>query len=339
MHLLVTGGAGYIGSHTTLRLLEAGHRVHVLDDLSNSSFTSLERVRELTDAGERLTWQQGDVRSSADLDEAFDLGPVDAVIHFAGLKAVGESVEQPARYLDVNVGGTLQLVRAMERHGCRTLVFSSSATVYSPAASSPLTEDAELGPINPYGRSKLLAEECLATIAGGPGGWAIAALRYFNPIGAHPSGRIGEDPAGVPNNLLPFVAQVAVGRRPRVQVFGDDYPTADGTGVRDYLHVLDLADGHLAALEALRTRPGMRVWNLGTGRGSSVFEVIAAFEEASGCRVPHEVIGRRAGDQAVVYADPGRAEAELGWRAQRDLATMCADSWAWQHANPRGYAG
>lgn len=340
MRVLVTGGAGYIGSHTVLRLLEEGHAVHVIDNLANASLTSLDRVRELVGgAAELLSIQQGDIRCAADLDEAFAAARADAVIHFAGLKAVGESTERPLAYFDTNVTGSVRLLQAMERHGVRSLVFSSSATVYGEQAEPPLCEDAPLGPTNPYGRTKLMVEQVLADVAAGPGGWSLAALRYFNPIGAHASGRIGEDPLGTPNNLVPYVAQVAAGRRTHVTVFGDDYPTADGTGVRDYLHVMDLAEGHLRALDAIHDRPGFKVWNLGTGRGSSVLEVIDAFRDASGSEIPVEVGPRRPGDIATSFADPARAHAELGWSAERGLAEMCRDHWAWQAANPQGYRG
>ncbi|GAB3624543.1 UDP-glucose 4-epimerase GalE [Mariniluteicoccus endophyticus] len=339
MRVLVTGGAGYIGSHTVLRLLEEGHVVHVVDNLSNSSLTSLERVRGLVGEDAGLTAQKGDIRTPSDLDEAFGAFSPDAVIHFAGLKAVGESVEKPLMYFDNNVAGSIELLQAMERHGCRTLVFSSSATVYGDRATPPFREDSPQGTTNPYGATKLMVEQILDNTAAGPGGWSFAALRYFNPIGAHESGRIGEDPLGIPNNLVPYVAQVAAGRREHVNVFGDDYDTPDGTGVRDYLHVMDLAEGHLRALGVIHGSPGFKVWNLGTGRGSSVLEVVQAFRDASGQEIPAVIGPRRPGDIATSYADASRARDELGWVAERDLATMCRDHWAWQSANPDGYRG
>ncbi|GAB3713259.1 UDP-glucose 4-epimerase GalE [Mariniluteicoccus flavus] len=339
MRVLVTGGAGYIGSHTVLCLLEQGHEVHVIDNLANASFTSLERVRDLVGGEPELTIQKGDIRTDSDLDEAFDRFSPEAVIHFAGLKAVGESTEKPLAYFDTNVTGSIRLLQAMERHGVRSLVFSSSATVYGDKAVPPFREDAPTGTTNPYGATKLMVENILSDVAAGPGGWSLAALRYFNPIGAHASGRIGEDPLGIPNNLVPYVAQVAAGRRERLNVFGDDYPTVDGTGVRDYLHVMDLAEGHLRALDAIHGHPGFKVWNLGTGRGYSVLQVIEAFREASSQQIPAAVGPRRPGDIATSYADASRARDELGWSAERDLATMCRDHWAWQSANPDGYRG
>jgi len=335
--VLVTGGAGYIGSHTCVTLLEAGIRVVVIDNLDNSSEVALARVRELVPgADDALEFVQGDIRDPTDLDRAFALGDVGSVIHFAGLKAVGESVADPLRYYEHNVAGTVQLLRAMERHDVRDLVFSSSCTVYGEPTVVPITEDTPLGATSPYGRTKLHIEEMLRDVAA-TGGWRIALLRYFNPVGAHPSGRIGEDPVGIPNNLMPYIMQVAVGRRDHLTVFGDDYPTPDGTAVRDYLHVVDLAEGHLAALDRIDQLDGAVAVNLGTGIGSSVLDVIHAAAAATGRDIPYEVGGRRAGDVVEAWADAGRAAALLGWRASRDLADMCADHWRWQATNPDGY--
>jgi UDP-glucose 4-epimerase len=335
MRTLVTGGAGYIGSHTVVQLVEAGHEVVVLDNLCTSRRAALDRVAGLVGASVPL--RQVDVRDEAQVQAVLDDVRPDAVVHFAGLKAVGESVGDPERYYRTNVAGTLNLVRAMQRTGCRVLVFSSSATVYGDPAAVPVREDFPLQPTNPYGRSKLMVEQVLRDVAAADPTWRVALLRYFNPVGAHPSGRIGEDPLGVPSNLLPYVCQVAVGRRDRLHVFGDDYPTPDGTGVRDYIHVVDLAAGHLAALHALGHRTGCHVWNLGTGRGYSVLEVVAAFERAAGRAVPHDVVDRRPGDVAVCYADPAQAEADLGWTAKLGIEEMVQDAWAWQAANPQGY--
>jgi UDP-glucose 4-epimerase len=334
--VLLTGGAGYIGSHTAVSLLEAGVPVVVVDDLSNASPVAIERVRELT--GAEVPLHRVDIRDGAALDAVFASTPVRAVVHFAGLKAVGESVEQPLRYYDVNVRGTLELVAVMQRHGVRDLVFSSSCTVYGDPERVPIDEACRLGATNPYGRSKLMVEQVLGDVAASEPGWRIALLRYFNPVGAHPSGRIGEDPTGVPMNLLPFVMQVAVGRRERVTVHGDDYPTPDGTGVRDYLHVVDLAEGHVAALAALPRIDGCRAVNLGTGQGHSVLEVVEAARVASGQPIPAVIGPRRPGDVATTYADPTLARELLGWTARRDLAAMVADAWRWQQANPAGYA-
>lgn len=335
MNILVTGGAGYIGSHTCVVLLQAGHNVTVIDNLSNSSAIALKRVQEL--AGKSLRFVEGDIRNLADLNHAFEVG-IDAVIHFAALKAVGESCEQPLRYFDNNIGGTISLMQAMEAHGVRRLVFSSSATVYGEPDSVPVKEDAPLRVTNPYGRTKLVMEKLI-------GDWCVAhpeasavLLRYFNPAGAHPSGRIGEDPRGVPNNLMPYIAQVAVGRRDTLQVFGNDYPTPDGTGVRDYLHVMDLADAHLKAVEYSACYAGCEVFNLGTGRGYSVKEMVSAFERASGCQVPINVVPRRPGDVSALTADPVKANQVLGWRAQLGLIEMCKDTWCWQTTNPQGFA-
>ena len=345
-NLLITGGAGFIGSHTALVLLEAGHQLVVLDSYANSSPEALRRVAELAgpEAATRLQVIEGDIRSEHDLDRAFAassaLGgkPADAVIHFAGLKAVGESVAEPLRYWDVNLSGSRQLVGAMQAHGCRTLVFSSSATLYGYPATVPVPETAAIAPINPYGHSKAAVEQLLADVAASESGWRIARLRYFNPVGAHPSGRIGEDPSGIPNNLFPFVSQVAVGRREQLQVYGGDWPTPDGSGVRDYIHVMDLAEGHRAALDVLLAEgPQLLTLNLGSGQGHSVLEVAGAFEAASGRPVPLKIVERRPGDAAITVADPSLASQRLGWRTNRSLADMCRDGWSWQNANPNGY--
>jgi UDP-glucose 4-epimerase len=338
--LLITGGAGFIGSHTCLVLLEAGHSLVVLDNFANSSPEALRRVAELGGpaAGDRLQVVEGDIRSSSDLDRAFAAGPIEAVIHFAGLKAVGESVAQPLHYWDVNVAGSRCLLATMQAHGCRTIAFSSSATLYGLPDQVPIPEDAWVQPINPYGHTKAAVEQLLADIAASEPGWRMARLRYFNPVGAHPSGRIGEDPNGPPNNLFPFVSQVAVGRRERLQVFGGDWPTADGTGVRDYIHVMDLAEGHRTAVEHLLARdPQLLTLNLGSGRGHSVLEVVRAFEQASGRSVPYAVVDRRPGDAAATVADPSLAAQVLGWSTRRGLVEICRDGWAWQSANPQGY--
>ncbi|WP_298583956.1 UDP-glucose 4-epimerase GalE [uncultured Kocuria sp.] len=337
MKILVTGGTGYIGSHTVLALLEAGHDVVVMDNLANSSRTSLERVEDLAGRSAEA-FAEADLLDPAGLDALFAEHRPEAVIHFAGLKAVGESAEKPLWYYRTNVAGTLNLLDAMETHGCRSIVFSSSATVYGAPEEMPLTEKQPMDAQNPYGRTKEHIEDMLVDLAAADPAWNVALLRYFNPVGAHESGRIGEDPTGVPNNLLPFIAQVAVGRREKLRVFGADYPTADGTGVRDYIHVVDLADGHLRALDHVARHGGVHTWNLGTGKGYSVLEVHAAFERASGRSIPYEVVARRPGDAAVSYADPSTALAELGWSADRDLDTMCRDHWNWQRSNPEGYA-
>jgi UDP-glucose 4-epimerase len=336
MRVLVTGGAGYIGSHTCVEMLDAGMDVVVVDNLSNSKEESLRRVREIT--GRALTFVKADLRDRAALDAIFGDGVFDAVVHFAGLKAVGESVEIPLEYYDNNVGGTITLCRAMSAAGVKNLVFSSSATVYGDPATVPIREGFPLSATNPYGRSKLFIEEILRDLHVSDGAWNIALLRYFNPVGAHPSGRIGEDPNGIPNNLMPYVAQVAVGKLPRLRVFGDDYPTPDGTGVRDYIHVVDLARGHLAALRRLEQAPGVVTYNLGTGQGYSVLDMVDAFARASGRPVPFEIVARRPGDIAVCYADPALALAELGWQAQLGIDEMVRDSWRWQSQNPQGFA-
>jgi UDP-glucose 4-epimerase len=336
MAILVTGGAGYIGSHTILALLEAGFAVVVLDNLCNSSRESLRRVERI--CGKAPVFVQGDIRDRALLDALFSSHEISAVLHFAGLKAVGESVQKPLDYYANNVAGSLTLCQAMAKAGVFRLVFSSSATVYGEPEQTPISEACPTGiPTNPYGRSKLMVEEVLADLANSDPRWRVALLRYFNPIGAHASGLIGEDPNGIPNNLLPYISQVAIGKLAHLSVFGGDYPTIDGTGVRDYIHVVDLADGHLKALQALNERAGVNVWNLGTGTGYSVLEMVRAFEQVSGQSVPYEIVARRPGDIAQCWADAGKAERELGWKAERGLPEMMADTWRWQSANPQGY--
>ncbi len=337
MKVLLTGGAGYIGSHTAVECLAAGHEVVVFDNLSNSSPRSLERVESI--AGRPVIFVQGDIRERAALRQVFAEHRIDAVVHFAGLKAVGESVEKPLLYYDNNIVGSVALFDEMAVAGVKTVVFSSSATVYGDPATVPITESFPLSATNPYGRSKLFIEEMLRDIARADATWNIALLRYFNPVGAHESGLIGEDPQGIPNNLMPYVAQVAVGRRPHLNVFGGDYPTPDGTGVRDYIHVVDLARGHVAALNKLQQLGGVQTWNLGTGRGVSVLDMVRAFETASGKPVPYQIVARRAGDVAQCWADPARAAQDLGWRAEYDLTRMCIDTWRWQQGNPEGYGG
>lgn len=340
--VIVTGGAGYIGSHTVLGLLGAGIPVVVLDNLANSSPVALDRVRELAGTGApELRFEQVDLRDRPSLEAAVGRAAAQgatAVVHFAGLKAVAESVERPLDYYENNVVGTVNLVRAMEGHGLHRLVFSSSATVYGDPARLPVTEDAPRQAVNPYGRTKLMIEQLLEDVAASDPVWRIMLLRYFNPVGAHESGRIGEDPIGIPNNLMPNVMQVAAGRRPFLKVFGDDYDTPDGTCVRDYIHVVDLAAGHLRALEAVEDAPGCRAVNLGTGRGYSVLEVVAAAGRAVGREVPYQLEGRRPGDAPCVYADTELSLRMLGWQATRTLDDMCRDHWRWQSANPAGYA-
>jgi UDP-glucose 4-epimerase len=336
MQILVTGGAGYIGSHTCLELLQAGYDVVVVDNLSNSKAEPLKRVQAL--AGKSLQFERVDLLDKSALDQVFAQRDIAAVIHFAGLKAVGESVAQPLRYYQNNIAGTLNLADVMTRHNVKDLVFSSSCTVYGDPHTVPIQEDFPLSATNPYGRSKLMLEQILGDLHTSDAAWNIALLRYFNPVGAHSSGRIGEDPNGVPNNLLPYISQVAVGRLPRLSVFGGDYPTPDGTGVRDYLHVVDLAVGHIKALQKLLSKPGLAVWNLGTGQGYSVLEVIAAFEQASGRAIPYAIVDRRPGDVASTYANPAKAKQELEWEAARGLHDMCEDTWRWQSQNPQGYA-
>jgi UDP-glucose 4-epimerase len=337
MHILVTGGAGYIGSHTCLELLEAGFRVTVVDNLSNSKRESLRRVMDLT--GKEIHFHEVDLRDHNALRGVFrESGtPFTAVIHFAGLKAVGESVAKPLWYYQNNISGTLSLCEVMAEFGVKNIVFSSSATVYGDPATVPITENFPLSCTNPYGRSKLMIEEILRDIHLADRDWNVALLRYFNPVGAHASGRIGEDPNGIPNNLVPYISQVAVGKLTRLSVYGDDYATPDGTGVRDYIHVVDLALGHLKAIAKLREKPGVVTYNLGTGQGYSVLEMIAAFAKASGREVPYRIVGRRAGDVAACYADPALAASELGWKAERGIREMCVDTWRWQMQNPEGY--
>lgn len=336
MHLLVTGGLGYIGSHTVVELLGRGHRVSIIDDCSNSSPAVLDRIEKISGARPRML--AGDVQDSTLLDTAFSSDPVDAVIHFAGLKAVGESVAEPLRYYAVNLGSTLALLSAMTRHSVHRLVFSSSATVYGDAQQPPYVEDGgPLGSKNPYGQTKVMLERILEDLAASDPRWKIGILRYFNPIGAHESGLIGEDPQGIPNNLAPYVAQVAAGRRPHVEVFGDDYPTEDGTGERDYVHVMDLAAGHVAAIEQLDRIEGARQWNLGTGQATSVYELIGSFRQTTGQEIPIVVAPRRSGDVAQAWAGIERARVELGWVAKRGLSDMVRDAWRWQTKNPQGF--
>ena len=336
MSILVTGGAGYIGSHTCVSLLEEGYDIVVMDNLVNSSRESIRRVEEIT--GKTVPFYETDLLDKAGLKELFEKEEVEAVIHFAGLKAVGESVQKPLLYYENNVSGTVNLCEAMANAGCKNIVFSSSATVYGDPAEIPITENCPKGSItNPYGRTKSMIEEILKDLAVSDPEWNVMLLRYFNPIGAHESGRIGEDPKGIPNNLLPYVAQVAVGRREKLRVWGNDYDTPDGTGVRDYIHVVDLADGHVKALEYQKGHPGVHVFNLGTGRGYSVLEVVKAFGEACGHEIPYEICERRSGDIATCYADPSKAEQEMGWKASRTITEMCRDTWRWQSGNPDGY--
>lgn len=335
MAVLVTGGAGYIGSHTLVELAAAGMQAVVIDNLCNSSETALERVREIT--GKPVKFYCGDVRDRDLLEKIFDENEIGSVIHFAGLKAVGESCEKPLAYYQNNLFCTITLLEVMKERGVRNFVFSSSATVYGDPHTVPIREDFPLSCTNPYGRTKLFIEEILRDVFRADNGWNIALLRYFNPVGAHPSGLIGEDPKGIPNNLMPYVAQVAVGKLPFVRVFGNDYKTPDGTGVRDYIHVVDLAKGHVLALKKLSQNPGLVTYNLGTGRGYSVLEMIAAFSKAVGRELPYKIVGRRAGDIDACYADPALAERELGFKAALDIEDMCRDLWNWQTKNPDGY--
>lgn len=342
--LLVTGGAGFIGSHTVLILLSAGYNLVILDNFSNSSLESLRRIAKIIDLkkGGNIEIINGDIRSRTDLNKAFNSAPanspIEAVIHFAGLKSVSESIEHPLRYWDVNVNGSCQLISVMQKHGCRTLVFSSSATLYGIPQETPIPESSLIQPINPYGHSKEAVEKMLDNLFVSESTWRIARLRYFNPVGAHPSGYIGEDPLGPPNNLFPFVSQVACGRRSQLLVFGGDWPTEDGSGVRDYIHVMDLAEGHLAALKTLLLEPPqMLTLNLGSGQGYSVLEVVNEFERASGRDIPYEIVARRPGDAPKSIADPSKAHERLGWKTKRCLVDMCRDSWNWQIMNPNGY--
>jgi UDP-glucose 4-epimerase len=333
--ILVTGGAGYIGSHTVVELLNAGHQVIIVDNLCNSSIAVLERIKKL--AHPQFKFVQADVRDGAALDRLFAEQPMDGVIHFAGLKAVGESVSQPLRYFDNNVGSTLALLQAMDRAGVRRIVFSSSATVYGDPEQVPITEDSRLQVTNPYGRTKLMCEDILRDLQVSDPRWQVAILRYFNPVGAHVSGLIGEHPSGIPNNLMPFITQVAVGQREFLSIFGRDYPTPDGTGVRDYIHVVDLAQGHLAALHYLQTQQTSITVNLGTGQGVSVQALADTFARVTGVPVPYRFVDRRPGDVAACYADTTRARDTLGWQAQLGVERMCLDAWRWQSQNPKGY--
>ena len=344
MNILVTGGAGYIGSHTLIELLAAGHSIVVIDNLSNSSRESLHRVESIV--GKAVPFYKVDIRDREGLARVFALHKFDCCIHFAGLKAIGESVVKPWEYYDNNIGGTLILLDVMRQQGCKNIIFSSSATVYGVPAEVPITEDCPKGHCtNPYGQTKSMLEEILIDLhmadvkLGEKQLWNVVLLRYFNPIGAHPSGLIGEDPNGLPNNLMPYITQVAVGKLDKLHVFGDDYATADGTGVRDYIHVVDLAKGHVKALQAIENNCGVAIYNLGTGRGYSVLEVLHAFEKVSGVKIPYVVEDRRPGDIAVCYSDPGKAKRELGWKAEYDIYDMCRDSWNWQKKNPEGYGG
>ena len=335
MKVLVTGGAGYIGSHTCVELLQNGYEVIVVDNLSNSKEESLHRVKEIT--GKDLKFYKVDILERDSLNEVFNNHPIHSVIHFAGLKSMGESVHSPLQYFHNNVSGTLVLLEAMKKHNIRNIVFSSSAGVYGEVKTVPIKEEFALSVLNPYSRTKLMIEDILRDLFHAEPEWNIAILRYFNPVGAHPSGRMGEDPNGIPNNLTPYVAQVAVGRRPFVRVWGNDYPTPDGTGVRDYIHIMDLAAGHTKALDKLSQNPGLVTYNLGTGRGYSVMEVIEPFEKACHHKIPYKIMDRRPGDAAISYADPTKANQELNWYARRTLEDMCNDTWKWQSQNPAGY--
>lgn len=335
MNVLITGGAGYIGSHTCLELLEAGHNVVVADNLSNSKQESLRRVEEIT--GKRIEFHKVDLLDETGLDAVFKQYTIDTVIHFAGLKAVGESVAMPLQYYNNNITGTLVLCKVMTANNVKSIVFSSSATVYGDPATVPITEEFPLSATNPYGNSKLFIEHILKDLHTSDSSWNVALLRYFNPVGAHKSGRIGEDPNDIPNNLMPYVAQVAVGKLKELSVFGNDYPTHDGTGVRDYIHVVDLALGHIKAIEKLATNPGVVIYNLGTGHGYSVLDMVKGFEKASGKKVRYKIVARRPGDIATCYADPSKAKTELHWQATRGIEEMCEDAWRWQSDNPNGF--
>ena len=336
MFILVTGGAGYIGSHAVVELVQAGHQVLVLDNFANSSPAVLTRLEQIT--GQAITCEEGDIRDRDLLDRIFREYTIDAVMHFAGLKAVGESVQKPLEYYDNNVAGSINLFEAMQAAGVYQLVFSSSATVYGDPQEIPISENCPLGvPTNPYGMSKSMVERILLDFSASNAQWSIALLRYFNPIGAHPSGLIGENPNGIPNNLLPYVTQVAVGKLEKLSVFGSDYPTVDGTGVRDYIHVVDLVKGHLGALNYLQHNSGCHIWNLGTGQGYSVIQIIKAFEEATGITIPYDLVARRPGDIAECWSNPQKASIELGWEAEYKLSDMMLHSWHWQQKNPQGY--
>lgn len=335
MKILVTGGAGFIASHTNVELLNAGYEVVVIDNLINSSSESIHRVEKLTN--KKITFYKEDIRNENALDAIFAKENIDSVIHFAGLKAVGESCEKPLEYFDNNLCGTIYLLKTMKKYGVKSLVFSSSATVYGLPDTVPITEDFPLSVSNPYGRTKLMIEDMLRDIYQSDTEWDIVLLRYFNPIGAHESGEIGENPNGIPNNLLPYVAKVAAGQLEYVRVFGNDYDTPDGTGVRDYIHVVDLALGHIKSLEKLQKHPGLVTYNLGTGIGYSVLDIIHNFEKACGKKIPYKIVERRPGDIDICYADPGKAKTELGWEAKRNIDKMCEDAWRWQTKNPKGY--
>ncbi|MEA1880467.1 MAG: UDP-glucose 4-epimerase GalE [Campylobacterota bacterium] len=335
MTILVTGGAGYIGSHTTILLIEAGYEVILFDNFSNASKESIKRVEKIV--GQSIVLIEGNVCSTSDLDTVFTNHSIDAVIHFAGLKAVGESVEKPLKYYENNIGGTITLCQTMAKHGCKSIIFSSSATVYGDPHTTPILENFPLSATNPYGRSKLFVEEILRDVYISDNDWNIILLRYFNPVGAHPSGSIGEDPNDVPNNLMPFIAQTAVGKRKFLSIFGDDYKTKDGTGVRDYIHVMDLADGHVKALNIIDSLNQVMTVNLGTGTGYSVLDMVKSFEKASGCKVPYKIAPRRAGDIASCFANPKYAKQVLNWEAKHDIDAMCEDTWRWQSNNPNGY--
>jgi len=335
MQILITGGAGYIGSHACVELLEAGYEIVVVDNFVNSKPAVLKRIEEIT--GRRFRFYEVDIRDREGLRKVFDENEIGAVVHFAGLKAVGESVAYPLAYYHNNVAGTIVLCQVMQEYGVKKMVFSSSATVYGHPDKVPIKEDFPLKPVNPYGRTKFMIEEILKDVYEADNTWGISLLRYFNPVGAHPSGRIGEDPNGIPNNLMPYITQVAVGKREKLNVFGGDYPTPDGTGVRDYIHVVDLAKGHLLALEKVIRERGVSVYNLGTGRGYSVLEVVKAFAKVNGIKIPYVITDRRPGDIAVCYADTEKAYRELGFKAERNLEDMCRDAWNWQKRNPEGY--
>ncbi len=335
MKILVTGGAGYIGSHTVLLLLENGYDVVVVDNLSNSSFESLKRVMDIT--GKTVDFYECDINDYDKLDEIFSTHEINSVIHFAGLKAVGESVSIPLKYYENNLTGTFTLLEVMTKHNVKKIVFSSSATVYGDPHKVPITEDMPNSATNPYGRTKLFLEQILSDVYVSDKEFSVSLLRYFNPIGAHESGRIGENPKGIPNNLMPYITQVASGKLQQLSVFGNDYNTHDGTGVRDYIHVMDLSMGHLKAIEYIQDKTGVFVHNLGTGTGYSVLDLVKAFEEANGIKVPYQIVARRPGDIAACYADPSKAKEELGWQAEKNIVDMCRDAWNWQKQNPNGY--
>ena len=338
MNILVTGGAGFIGSHTLIELVQAGHNPVVVDNLSNSSPKAVERVEKIV--GKSIPFYEVDIRDREGLEKVFSENSFDCCIHFAGLKAVGESVQKPWEYYENNIGGTLVLVDVMRKHGCKNIIFSSSATVYGAPETMPITEDCPKGTVtNPYGQTKSMLEQVLTDIQKADPQWNVVLLRYFNPIGAHKSGTIGEDPNGIPNNLMPYITQVAVGKLQQLGVFGNDYPTHDGTGVRDYIHVVDLAKGHVCALSAIEKKCGLAVYNLGTGQGYSVLDLVHAFEKATGVKVPYVIKPRRSGDVAECWSDPSKAARELGWKAQYGIEDMCEDAWRWQKNNPNGYRG